>query len=194
MQTIHRVKTPFLKKIGRCGKCMRQSAQAMLAAWAALLGLALVPAERSLLAAAALAAAGFTALWLLHVAVFAVHWLARSRARSAAGRPLPQWASVAPAQVPALARPLTRRRLIGVFLAGLAAGAAVSFPRLARAACGDCAAAYGSGWLDCITNFCGTEGQVCCPPGYPYLNHCDCQCYDTTDMDCGSYSDCNYCG
>jgi hypothetical protein len=47
--------------------------------------------------------------------------------------------------------------------------------------------------LSCMTYFCGGTDKnpyVCCPPGAPYLNHCDCQCYPTTDFDCGSYSQC----
>ncbi len=49
------------------------------------------------------------------------------------------------------------------------------------------------GGLTCMTYFCGGTDRnpyVCCPPGFPYLNHCDCRCYDTTDFDCGSYSKC----
>lgn len=63
---------------------------------------------------------------------------------------------------------------------------------LFAAAGGQCAAEYGEGWYDCITNFCNTEGLFCCPPGHPYLNHCDCQCYESSDFDCKSYSNCRY--
>jgi hypothetical protein len=50
------------------------------------------------------------------------------------------------------------------------------------------------GQLTCMTYFCGGTDQnpyVCCPPGFPYLNHCDCKCYETTNFDCGSYSKCS---
>ena len=45
----------------------------------------------------------------------------------------------------------------------------------------------------CITTGCGVmSGQVyCCPQGYRYLNHCDCQCYNSTDFDCNSYTRCD---
>lgn len=43
--------------------------------------------------------------------------------------------------------------------------------------------------LTCITEFCNTDGIYCCPPGYPYLNHNDCLCYDVLP-DVPSYSQC----
>jgi len=45
----------------------------------------------------------------------------------------------------------------------------------------------------CITYNCGgtSERSVCCPWGFRYLNHCDCQCYSSSDqIDCNSYSQC----
>ena len=47
------------------------------------------------------------------------------------------------------------------------------------------------GNLVSMTNFCGGGmgcPYVCCPKGLPYLNHCDCKCYATSDFDCHSYS------
>jgi len=49
------------------------------------------------------------------------------------------------------------------------------------------------GNLVCMTNFCGGGmgcPYVCCPRGLPYLNHCDCKCYENRDFDCHSYSYC----
>lgn len=49
------------------------------------------------------------------------------------------------------------------------------------------------GNLVCMTNFCGGGmgcPYVCCPKRLPYLNHCDCKCYATSDFDCHSYSYC----
>lgn len=49
------------------------------------------------------------------------------------------------------------------------------------------------GNLVCMTNFCGGGmgcPYVCCPKGLPYLNHCDCKCYENSDFDCHSYSYC----
>jgi hypothetical protein len=47
----------------------------------------------------------------------------------------------------------------------------------------------------CHTLSCGGTDQqpVCCPEGYPYLSHCDCQCYHSRpEVDCVSYSACQY--
>lgn len=47
------------------------------------------------------------------------------------------------------------------------------------------------GNLVAMTYFCGGNTDctyVCCPRGLPYLNHCDCKCYATSDFDCHSYS------
>ncbi|MBF0484902.1 MAG: hypothetical protein HQL16_00150 [Candidatus Omnitrophica bacterium] len=49
------------------------------------------------------------------------------------------------------------------------------------------------GNLVAMTYFCGGNTgcpYVCCPKGLPYLNHCDCKCYATTDFECGSHSVC----
>ncbi len=49
------------------------------------------------------------------------------------------------------------------------------------------------GNLTCFTYFCGGASEhpyVCCPKGAPYLNHCDCRCYSSSDFDCNSYSKC----
>lgn len=47
----------------------------------------------------------------------------------------------------------------------------------------------------CHTLTCGggSEGSICCPNGRPYLNHCDCLCYPSTEhFECNSYSACQY--
>ena len=49
------------------------------------------------------------------------------------------------------------------------------------------------GNLVAMTYFCGGGTgcpYVCCPKGLPYLNHCDCKCYATSDFECHSYSRC----
>jgi hypothetical protein len=49
------------------------------------------------------------------------------------------------------------------------------------------------GNLVAMTYFCGGDrgcSYVCCPKGFPYLNHCDCKCYATSNFDCHSYSYC----
>ncbi len=46
----------------------------------------------------------------------------------------------------------------------------------------------------CITTACGISSteSLCCPKEFPYLNHCDCLCYESTDFKCNSYSSCQY--
>jgi len=49
------------------------------------------------------------------------------------------------------------------------------------------------GNLVCMTYFCGGSTgcpYVCCPRGLPYLNHCDCKCYSSSEFECKSYSKC----
>jgi len=49
------------------------------------------------------------------------------------------------------------------------------------------------GSLTCETYFCGGTDKnpyVCCPIGSPYLNHCDCKCYTSSNFNCMSYSYC----
>ncbi|WP_269580677.1 hypothetical protein [Roseibium sp. Sym1] len=143
-----------------------------------------------------LAGGVFAVLSLAHVASYAVR-RARMVARAAHGRIVPVGEhAVLPIPAGGPGEGLTRRGFAVLVLryAGLAAVASIGLTARARADCGDCAATYGAGYLDCITYYCNDIGQTCCPPGYPYLNHCDCTCYDGTGFDCGSYSNCNYCG
>jgi len=46
----------------------------------------------------------------------------------------------------------------------------------------------------CITTACGMtpSESLCCPQDYPYLNHCNCMCYESTDFACGGYSACQH--
>ncbi|MCK7612618.1 hypothetical protein [Roseibium sediminicola] len=135
-------------------------------------------------------------LSLAHIMSYALR-RTRMVARAATGRIVPVGDhAVLPIPARASVAGLSRRRMMTLIChyAGLAAMASIGLPTRARADCGDCAATYGSGYLDCITYYCNDIGQTCCPPGYPYLNHCDCTCYDGTGFDCGSYSNCNYCG
>ena len=194
MRSLLDVKVYLTAKIGRCSKCMRQSLQLMLLSWTALAVAAFVPSDGTAFFVIAALAAGSTALWLLHILTFARRRLA-ARLRGAVD-PVPvAKARAMPAVPPPTAgRSLARRDMLRVFLRGLLTAAAASLPlRTASARCGDCARTFGAGTYDCITSFCNTIGQYCCPSGYPYLNHCDCECYNGTNFDCRSYSDCHYC-
>lgn len=196
----HRLAPAFAITFGRCETCMRIAFRSAVCAWALTAGLSLAAPGPLAVALAACLAGLLTTNALLHLIAYAVR---QTRGASGIARAVPPVIGGRRA-VPALASrsarfpraPLSRRDLIRVFVASAASAAAamLALPRGARAACGDCAAQNGAGWYDCITNFCNNVGQACCPPGYPYLNHCDCQCYDGTSFDCGSYSGCQYCG
>ncbi len=167
---------------GRCVKCLRVACRAALLAWMAVIAASYFPETAGLADPVRLLAAGLTVLAVLHVLFFAARQVQPAKAGRPGTRLEPEIHTA-------------RRRVLQLFLKGCAtaAFAVLVLPRSARAACGDCAAQFGSGYHDCITNFCGTQGQVCCPPGFPYLNHCDCECYDTTNFNCNSYSNCLYC-
>ncbi len=181
---------------GRCTYCMRSAFRWALAAWL-LAGLALVANFGSVAFWVALAALALSLLTLAHIGVFSLRH-ASAMYRREKGElvrlgahgvlPVPRKDRQSPV--------VTRRKMIGLVAkyAGVAAAAAVGLPHRAEASCGDCASIYGAGYYDCITHFCNNVGQYCCPPGFPYLNHCDCGCYDVTSFDCNSYSNCLYCG
>ncbi|WP_127112713.1 hypothetical protein [Shimia sediminis] len=191
-----RIKHFWGNKFGRCAVCMR------FAFWGAVLGglttflavkydfgLVLV----SVLAILSMVLATTT---LAHVVTFAVRHVWQMR-RAAAGE-LVQIGphAVLPIRTGRPEQQVSRRQLLGlVFKYGaLASAVTLGLPTKSRAACGDCAAHYGAGHYDCITYFCNDQGHTCCPPGFPYLNHCDCICYDGNGFDCNSYSNCLYCG
>jgi len=49
--------------------------------------------------------------------------------------------------------------------------------------------------LTCKTIWCGgngsTEVTLCCPTGYKYLDHCNCECWkSSSDFDCSRFSIC----
>ena len=184
----------FQLRFGRCAKCMRL---AMLCFVLSLIGyftLTFAGAYPVLAGPLLVAAIATGALTTLHILVFAWRFGLPSHHRAAIVPVKTGKGPVAP--VPVFQATLSRRDATRMFfrVAMLAALATLPLPKRARAACGDCAATYGGGWYDCITYFCNTQGQTGCPPGSPYLNHCDCLCYDTTDFNCGSYSACQYCG
>lgn len=185
-------------KIGRCIKCMRMAQFSAIIGWAGVATAHWASPGSAVFYFVVLAAAGLTLLALAHVLMFAARRV--TAARNAGQEVAINGGGIGRAPIPVLfgrklAAPITRRDALWIFARGAAAAAMALLPmRVAMAACGDCAAQFGGGWYDCITNFCNTQGQVCCPPGYPYLNHCDCTCYDGTSFDCGSYSNCNYCG
>ena len=183
-------------KFGRCLKCLRVACRAALLAWLAMVVLSNFPEAAGLANPAMLLAAGLTILAVLHVVFFAARQVKPVKSGQSEVFEFPP--ALRPGRSDCNLEPgnlADRRQILQLFLKGCAtaAFAVLVLPRPARAACGDCAEQFGSGYHDCITNFCGTQGQVCCPPGFPYLNHCDCQCYETTNFNCNSYSNCLYC-
>jgi len=143
-----------------------------------------VPA--AVIAAAIVAAFGLSAVWVLHAVTFAVRTVALT---AQAGTPAVAAAGASPVAVVA-----TRRHALRIFTSGLGTAAMLSLmmPRgaVAQSPCDRCPGYR----YTCITTQCTTTGIYCCPDGHPYLNHCDCLCYDSTGFNCSSYSNCNYCG
>jgi hypothetical protein len=190
---IAKTETSFLMKLGRCARCMRLSLRGAMLSWAGVMAVYWTWPGSQIRYLALLVAAILTAVWLLHILTFAGRRVAAGA--KIQGRAQPTRADRMDVQGSKGRRQLTssptRREMFGIFARGMAVGAAASIliPRQAMAKCGDC----GPGYYDCITNFCGTTGQTCCPQGYPYLSHCDCKCYDGPPSDCNSYSDCHYC-
>jgi hypothetical protein len=186
----------FLTKFGRCASCMRLAVRAAMIAWLTLLVISLTLANEAVWYSALALATGLTALCAAHILAFGAHRVVMAKAGRTGVRQINIGQS-GPANSPRkpLQLPYTRRDTLLLFLGGVAAAtlASLAASRPAMASCGDCSNQFGSGYHDCITNFCNNQGQTCCPPGYPYLNHCDCLCYDTTEMDCNSYSNCLYC-
>ncbi|MDU8928856.1 DUF3624 family protein [Alisedimentitalea sp. MJ-SS2] len=183
------------RKFGRCAKCMRLAFLSAVSGWGAL-GLAMALGLGSVVHAGLLVLSlGLTVLVVAHVATFAARQT-RQVIRTSRGETVRIGAHAALPVAETVVKTMSRRQIIGLALryAAVAGGATLGLTQRAQAACGDCAATFGAGYYDCITHFCNNVGQTCCPPGYPYLNHCDCICYDGTGFDCNSYSNCNYCG
>ena len=184
-------------QFGRCAKCMRLVFWGSVLGWSGTALAYQFQVDQRVVLLVFLLSLSLTALTAAHILVFAWrHSLGIRRSGSEQVIKVGKHAAL-----PMLKRNdppvnMSRRRLFKTLLrnTAVAAVASVGLPKMAVAACGDCAATYGYGYYDCITYFCNNQGQTCCPPGYPYLNHCDCTCYDGTDFNCGSYSACQYCG
>jgi len=154
----------FLTSFGSCPKCMRQSLLATLAAWGAVILLwplsGVLKVAEELITFLIVAASVLFLLSLTHLLVFAARrcLAANTAAHVPGGEPEPL---------------LTRRSFMSTFLRSLAYGAALAAsPRLAQAACPN-------GTLTCQFTRCSDSGTYCCPRGYPWLNPCNCKCYET---------------
>ena len=152
----------FLYRIGSCPKCMRESFLAMVMAWT-VCALSLIFGSFfnfGILSIASLAlAGGLTALWLTHLLTYSVR---------TAGMPNQSMPGTAPLQS------TTRRSVLGRFgraLAAVALSTALPTFALADNPC--------PGQLTCGFTQCSSNGTTCCPNGYPWLNACNCQCYQT---------------
>jgi hypothetical protein len=159
----------FVRRIGACRKCMREAFLAAAIAWAACVGFAIFGAtlrQPLILPLAVGAALLATMNWLLHLVVFSARIASGSRAM--------------PASKATNSAPERRSFLVGFTTTFAGIALATIFP--ASSAAQDV-------YYLCNTTFC--NGNTCCPSSYRYLNHCDCQCYESSDFDCGSYSYCN---
>ena len=184
-------------KFGRCATCMRIAFWAASAGWGAVYLIAILDWPVVVIWAVLLPTALLSVMTALHILMFALNH-SRNTIHAQQGEVvrIGPHAALPVAHEVAHSPQMTRREMIGVAVkfASLAMAACLGLPRRANAGCGDCAAYFGAGYYDCITYFCNTQGQTCCPPGFPYLNHCDCICYDGNGFDCNSYSNCLYCG
>ncbi len=173
------------RNLGRCPRCMRLSFRFAAGALIVTAGCYFAAVGPTATIIAAVAAACLTALWFLHLVTFAARRVelaapADGRMLAVAGVP-----SVDPARA-------TRRHALRLFTGGLAAAALLSIVMPRNAVAQSCTQCPGYRYV-CITTSCTTSGVYCCPEGHPYLNHCDCLCYDSTNFNCNSYSNCNYC-
>ena len=160
---ISRFRASFLAKLGRCGRCMRQSLLAALTAWAVFgLGLPIWPdgLARDLIGFSAFA---LTTLWLLHLTAFAARSLDKTR-RGDAQPPL-TGSAFAPADLSV--EHFGRRRALGVVLRAAGIGVIASVPVLlwpseSFAFCGQCTknADCGVGFV-CRNTAPVNSGKVC---------------------------------
>ncbi len=191
------ISTFLSTKFGRCARCMRLALRLAIIAWLLLLLAGLTTPNITVWYLTLAAAIGLTMLCVAHFIAHGLHRVTGAQSGKQGVRPM-RPAAIRPVGKGRSAIPLTlsRRETLMLFLRGMAAAAMATLPtfRPAAAGCGDCANQHGAGYYDCITNFCSTDGQVCCPPGAPYLSHCDCLCYETSNTGCNSYSNCLYCG
>jgi hypothetical protein len=150
----------FFARIGVCHKCMREAFLACLASWAfaaaGIFGVPILPIDL-LLGLACLC----TALWVLHMIVFAARWSLQ---------PVRDAASALP---PAFSRRRSFLRRFAYALAGVAVATAVPSAGFGQGRC--------PGQLTCAQTRCGDNGFWCCPRGYPVLNACNCRCYETLE-------------
>ena len=131
-------------KLGRCAVCMRQSLALATASWVAVALCSVVWPGSLLPTVVSLLALGLTALWTLHITVYA----ARAVFRAHADRPEPHLpGAVAAAGHPAAtgqdARLTGRREALGVFARAVGIGLLASTPVIlwstrASAFCGQC--------------------------------------------------------
>ena len=181
-------------QFGRCARCMQLVFRGAVLGWVSTIIAFQLQADSHVIIVLLLLTLLLTTLTASHIFVFA---LRHSRGKHLSDPDhIVKIGTHAALPVQTAETHISRRKMLRSLLkyAAVAAVACVGLPNKAAAACGDCAATYGGGYYDCITYYCNDMGQTCCPPGYPYLNHCDCTCYDGTDFGCNSYSACQYCG
>lgn len=154
--------THFVRKIGRCATCMRQSLQAAIAAWI-LFALAFTYSPGTSLAfALQLVASALTVLWFVHVATYAGRALSKSHSIK---QPVAETGVATAGE-----NELERRGAIRILLQAATVGAIASLPVVltpgtAFAFCGQCSKQSDCGTCRCVN----TAG-----PGQPVCNECKC--------------------
>ena len=155
----------FVAKVGRCATCMRQSLAAALAMWG-IFGIGLLMWPDALVQdLIGLSAIGLTALWILHVATYAVRAVVEARNRHMLP-PRRDISSNVLLRTKLSVDRVDRRRAFGVLLraagAGVVASVPLLWPSVALAFCGQCTrnADCGVGWV-CRNTAPVNSGKVC---------------------------------
>jgi hypothetical protein len=139
---ISKTQSIFISKVGRCATCMRQSLAAALAIWAVYgFGLLVWP-EWPAQGLFGLLALGLTALWSLHVAVYAVRAVVKARSEDTQMLH-PRRAQTTLTRAGLGQIQIERRRALGVLLKAVVVGVVASAPVMllpsrALAFCGQC--------------------------------------------------------
>ncbi len=171
-------------KLGRCARCMRLSLQGAIVGWVAVAGVYQIQPDGWMWSVPLVLAVPFTVLWVSHIAAYAMRAVRREQGTQVEDQPKSPMFNDRGVGV------VTRRQALTLFVSGTVMGVLASLS-ISPAAFAVCNGRCGSGTCECNTGRCGgNERYVCCPADAPYLNHCDCQCYASTNFDCGSYTDC----
>jgi hypothetical protein len=138
----------FSRKIGRCPKCFRASLSGSILGWIATAIVFALPSKPSFYWLILLLPLSFTALWIVHMLVFA-------------GR-----TTFATFAMPQTVESLSRRRVLTIFLSGLLFVVLASVPVKVGASCESC------GDSDCPNTPYDCHNGTCCAGGASFAYYC----------------------